>query len=314
MAHKETTKYVAKVPIGNDKYRYFYDKAEYEAYLNTKKKSDNETDKKFSIKSLLNSMADKATDSINDAYKKGEATVNNLIKTVDKNMDNVEETVRDGVNKAFSEAGKLVDKANKAINDYIYTADKDNMYDMNSATRADKIKQVEKTKEWQDIVKRKDPEYVRKNKETGETEYLIDDYILKKKHPLLDIAEDIAYGRNTDVNEITKETTAAAVKDYIKAGVHSVQLAIGVIGGVAIAKFKYQQGSYDEEMAEIESMVANGKKHLEKSMEYSNKLSELETENSIMKVINNTSINGRYDVASVDATVKKALKEHKKQK
>lgn len=329
MTRKETTKYVAKVPIGNNKYRYFYDKKEYDAYLNNSKTSVNKQEKKPSIKSLINDMADKTIGALGDVCKKGEATVNKFIKSVDKAMSDTEAAVKKGVdkaakdaevavrsgaNKATKEAGKLADKVNKAVNDYIYKADKGNMYDMNSSTHDEKVKQVEQTKEWQDIVKRKDPEYVKKNKETGEYEYLIDDYILKKKHPILDIAEDLAYGRNVDTHEITKDSASAAVKDYIKAGIHGAQMTMAVMGGILMTKFKFQQGSYDEEAEALETMVENGKEELDKAMKRSQQMSESDVQDAVKEVLDNSVIAGNYDEASVEAAVKKAVKELEKQK
>lgn len=328
MTRKETTKYVAKVPIGNNKYRYFYDKKEYDAYLHNSKKTANKPEKDFSIKTLISGMADKTLGALGDACKKGEETVNKFIKSVDKAMNDTEAAVKSGVdkavkdaevavrsgaNKATKEVGNLADKVNKAVNDYIYKADKDNMYDMNSSTHDEKIKQVEQTKEWQDIVKRKDPEYVKKNKETGEYEYLIDDYILKKKHPILDIADDLAYGRNVDTHEITKDSATAAVKDYVKAGVHSVQAVMAIVGGIMMTKFKFQQGSYDEEAEALETMVENGKEELDKAMKRTQQMSESDVQDAIKEVLDNSVIAGNYDEASVEAAVKKAVKELEKQ-
>ena len=44
-ASKKKHKYVAKVPIGNNKYRYFYDKEDYQAYLDSKNPTKKENKK-----------------------------------------------------------------------------------------------------------------------------------------------------------------------------------------------------------------------------------------------------------------------------
>lgn len=118
-----------------------------------------------------------------------------------------------------------------------------NMYDVSSRDYDTKMKQIAKSKEWQDIVSRNDPEYV-KTLEDGSKKYLIDDYLVKKKHPELDVISDLGAGRKVSLNEMNVGTFIAGAKDYIK----SAQQMIGVVSTALTEKFKLQQGSYDKQI------------------------------------------------------------------
>ena len=119
------------------------------------------------------------------------------------------------------------------------------------------MNKIRLTDEWKEIVAREDPEYVKKN-EDGSKTYLIDDYVVKKKHPLLDIASDIAAGRKISVNAITKDTVAASIRDYAVSAVNMGILATGVVTAALTEKFKFQQGSYDDDIRELASTVEQG--------------------------------------------------------
>jgi len=132
-----------------------------------------------------------------------------------------------------------------------------NIYDVTANNYDDKMKKIANSKEWQDIVARKDPEYVTKS-EDGSTKYLIDDYLVKKKHPELDIIDDIGAGRKVSLNELTMDTAIAGAKDYIKTG----QLAIAVAAKALTERFKLQQGSYKDSTSEVAKAANKGYKIL----------------------------------------------------
>ena len=132
------------------------------------------------------------------------------------------------------------DKFNSIYND------PNNIYDVSARNYNKKMELIKNSKEWQDIVKREDPEYVQKNKDGSKTYYL-DDYLVKKKHPELDIISDLGAGRKISLNKITTKSFIAGTKDYIKA-------ARNVVGIVAVAlteKFKLSQGTYNDEIKTV---------------------------------------------------------------
>lgn len=136
--------------------------------------------------------------------------------------------------------------------DSVYN-DPNNIYDVSASNYDKRMKQIEQSKEWQDIVRRKDPEYVRKNKD-GTTTYLMDDYLVKKKHPELDAIDDIGAGRKISINKVTTKSLIAGGKDYVK----TVQTVIGLAARVLTEKIKYQQGTYKDEQDTISRNVNQG--------------------------------------------------------
>jgi len=153
-----------------------------------------------------------------------------------------EEILQDKINKGVSKLEQLYNKL-----------DKENKYMTDDYNYDKKIKEVAKNKEWQDIVKRKDPEYVYKDKE-GKTVYDIDSYLAKKKHPGLDIADDVVMGRKVTVNKLDKQAAVAGAADYAK-----TYVALAALGTkFMLEKFKFSQGSYKEEkQAAIDYAVQN---------------------------------------------------------
>lgn len=153
-----------------------------------------------------------------------------------------EEILQDKINQGVSKLEQLYNKL-----------DKENKYMTDDWNYDKKIKQVAETKEWQDIVKRKDPEYVYKDKE-GKTVYDIDSYLSKKKHPVLDAADDVVMGRNVTINKLDKQAAVAGVADYAK-----TYVALAALGTkFMLEKFKFSQGSYKEEkQAAIDYAVQN---------------------------------------------------------
>jgi hypothetical protein len=142
----------------------------------------------------------------------------------------------------------LVNNAKNLINKLF--SDDGNSYYMNGSNYTEKMNKVKESKEWKEIVKKNDPEYVKKNAD-GSTTYLIDDYVVKKKHPILDIADDIADGREVDINDITMESTVASLKDYGKATISIGMLGLGLITKGLTEKFKFQQGTYDDDIKKL---------------------------------------------------------------
>lgn len=148
------------------------------------------------------------------------------------------------LNKAYDKANEVY---NKTFNKNLYTTNKWN-YDT-------KIKKVEQTKEWQDIVKSKNPEYVKKNKD-GTYSYNIDDYLMKKKHPVLDIIDDMINGRELSTNEITLDSLVAGADDYVQFGMAYVGLRAKIFS----EGIKYRQGSYKDEEQDIYNTIEQGSK------------------------------------------------------
>lgn len=171
----------------------------------------------------------------------------NASKSIDKTLE--------VANKASKGLDTLVNKAKGVINK-LYD-DPNNMYDVTSASYNQKKAKIEQTDEWKDIVKRGDSEYVKKNAD-GSTSYLIDDYIVKKKHPVLDVMSDIISGRKVGINEITKESTVAGLKDHAISYIRTGMMAAGVLSTFLTEKFKLQQGSYDDEIRELTRTAEQG--------------------------------------------------------
>lgn len=141
-----------------------------------------------------------------------------------------------------------------------------NIYATNNWNYDEKIKQVEKTKEWQDIVARKDPEYCVLNKD-GTYTYKIDDYLVKKKHQGLDMLDDIASGRPVTTNDMSVDTLVAGAQDYIEAGI----AYIAVRAKILMTAMKYRQGSYKDDIDNGKSKVDDGIKAINKILStYSN--------------------------------------------
>lgn len=174
---------------------------------------------------------------------------------------------------------KITSTLNKAYNKFNETYDKafkNNVYTTNQWNYDSKVEKVKKTKEWQDIVKSKNPEYVKKDK-NGNYVYDIDSYMVKKKHPVIDIIDDMINNRPLSINDVSVDTILAGADDYLQAGMAYV----GVRAKALETAFKYRQGSYKDEQASIEDTIRNGAKLV-------NKLAEAydENEDSIDEILN----------------------------
>ena len=174
---------------------------------------------------------------------------------------------------------KITSTLNKAYNKFNETYDKafkNNVYTTNQWNYDSKVEKVKRTKEWQDIVKSKNPEYVKKDK-NGNYVYDIDSYMVKKKHPVIDIIDDMINNRPLSINDVSIDTILAGADDYLQAGMAYV----GVRAKALETAFKYRQGSYKDEQASIEDTIRNGAKLV-------NKLAEAydENEDSIDEILN----------------------------
>ena len=172
-------------------------------------------------------------------------------------------TYKEKTNKALKTAPKKITKTlnkvyNKANELYNKTV-VDNSYVIEQWNYDKKVDRIKNTKEWKNIVRSKDPEYVKKDKD-GKTYYDIDSYIVKKKHPVLDIVDDVINGRNLSVNDMSIDSIIAGADDYLQAGLAYVGLRAKVLE----TAFKYRQGSYGDEQADIETTIRNGAKIVNK--------------------------------------------------
>lgn len=183
-----------------------------------------------------------------------------LKKDAKEGVDKAADSVLETANKASKKLNSIVDKAKSAINNFF--DDPDNKYDISSSSYARKVAEIKETKEWKDIVASGDKEYVKKN-EDGTTTYLIDDYIVDKKHPILDALGDIAAGRKVSINEITKESTVAGLKDQAMSCLRTGMMAVTVMSTFLTEKFKLQQGSYDDKVESLMDTARNGEAYVD---------------------------------------------------
>lgn len=215
---------------------------------------------------------------IKESIKNGQKVVSDMIdKTKESIKKDAEKTIKDTVKKV----------------DAVYN-NPDNIYDTNMYNYDKKIKEIEKSKEWQDIVKREDPEYVKTN-EDGTKEYLIDDYLVKKKHPELDIISDLGFGRKVTVNKVTAESFVAGAKDYIT----SAQHLIGLYSIALTEKFKLSQGSYNEEVKTATKKVKDAQRALttETNSKYTSAVDAYNKANNVYNQATSTA-NKALDTAS----------------
>lgn len=197
---------------------------------------------KFSFKGLKQKIDNKIDQVIN---KKKVETKQTIIKKATE--------TKDAALKAYDTA---YDTATKKLAEY----KKKNVFEVDKSDYEKKIKQIAQTKEWKDIVARQDPEYVKKQPD-GSVKYDIDGYLVKKKHPELDILDDLAYGRKPDINKIDVNAIIAGGMDYVKAGI----TAASIFGQVKMQVHKYTQGSYIEEERQAAQAIADGKKYMEEA-------------------------------------------------
>lgn len=276
-------KYIARVPLKrvghNQTWRYFYTMEEWQAYKNTQRASSESGNKVFTKEvnvnkskqkipsELKNKVLVKRTDvsksqkkSLFDSVKDGIKSMSDENKQqVDSFLDKIGVSVKQEVAKVPDKLNKVVDKV-KDVAAKVYD-DKDNIYDVNTTNYDDKIQKIAETPEWKAIVERQDPEYVKKNAD-GTTKYLIDDYLAKKKMPLIDIVDDIVSNRPITVNEVDKDAIVAGVKQKIFGTISLGVLAAGVVSKALIEKTKLSQGSYNDEVNDLADTMSAGMKFM----------------------------------------------------
>lgn len=282
-------KYVKRIETNNqsgNKYRYFYSEKEVNAYLNKQKN--------VKVSSLDKTVADKGKNLVSSILSNLRKIPGNVKKTTDKAKESIKTTAKKVVdkttdvainiaNKAPAKIDKVVNKTKEVANK-IYD-DKNNIYDVNQYNYDKKIEKVKATQEWKDIVARKDPEYVKKNKD-GSTSYLIDDYLAKKKKPLLDIADDIVMGRNVSTNKIEKDAIVAGIKEDMFSAVTFGMMVAGVATKLYIEKTKLHQGSYKEEVDAVKNNIESGAKFVGKISTSQNPISDAEAERMVEMIQN----------------------------
>lgn len=174
------------------------------------------------------------------------------VASVDSTVQKPELTLKQKIEKGVNTAVKKVKEGTKE-----FFNNTTNLYDVSRANYKEKIEKIKETPEWKDIVARQDPEYVKKN-EDGTVEYKIDDYLTKKKHPVLDALDDIVSGRQVSLHAVTKDSTIAGLKDYAMGTIQMGMIAVGALTKGMQARFKLQQGSYDDEIDEFKATAERG--------------------------------------------------------
>lgn len=225
----------------------------------------------YTYKDDLKTAANAATAKVKNVPKAASAKIaantekvkNSITSMIGQQKTNAKEAIKAAPKKAADAADKVVQKSTKVannvgkkvmknVNDYY----EKNIYETGSHNIDAKKKEIEKTAEWQKIVKEENPEYVKKNAD-GSKEYLIDDYLVKKKHPTLDVIDDLGNGREISVNQIDADALAAGAKDYVDTAVQM----LGLISYGLKTKFKLSQGSYKEELKAASETIENGAKY-----------------------------------------------------
>ena len=225
----------------------------------------------YTYKDDLKTATNAATAKIKNVPKAASAKIaantekvkNSITAMIGQQKTKVEEAVKAAPKKAADAADKVVQKSTKVANDVGNKVMKNvndyyekNIYETGSHNIDAKKKEIEKTAEWQKIVKEENPEYVKKNAD-GSKEYLIDDYLVKKKHPTLDVIDDLGNGREISVNQIDADALAAGAKDYVDTAVQM----LGLVSYGLKTKFKLSQGSYKEELKAASETIENGAKY-----------------------------------------------------
>ena len=225
----------------------------------------------YTYKDDLKTATNAATAKIKNAPKAASAKIaantekvkNSITSMIGQQKTNAKEAIKAAPKKAANAADKVVQKSTKVANDVGKKVMKNvndyyekNIYETGSHNIDAKKKEIEKTAEWQKIVKEENPEYVKKNAD-GSKEYLIDDYLVKKKHPTLDVIDDLGNGREISVNQIDADALAAGAKDYVDTAVQM----LGLVSYGLKTKFKLSQGSYKEELKAASETIENGAKY-----------------------------------------------------
>lgn len=244
-------KYLKREKV-NGKWKYTYDLKD--AIEGAKSKATNAVSSTISkIETAANNTKNKISDTV-------EKVKDNIEDAIDKTTNSVKETVKATPKAVTSAADKVVQKTTKVANDtgkkVVEKAtdyyDK-NVYETDNYNIDTKKEQIKLTEEWKKIVENEDPEYVKKNADGTKT-YLLDEYLVKKKHPTIDIIDDIGSGRDISVNKLDVDALAAGAKDYVDTAV----MMVGLVSYALMTKFKISQGSYKEEMKQAAATIERG--------------------------------------------------------
>lgn len=238
-------KYIKREKVG-DKWKYTY-KDDLKTAANAATAKVKKAPKAASAKIAANT--EKVKNSITAMIGQQKANAKEAVKAAPKKVAAATDKVVQKSTKVANEVGK---KVMKNVNDYY----EKNVYETGPHNIDAKKKEIEKTAEWQKIVKEENPEYVKKNAD-GSKEYLIDDYLVKKKHPTLDVIDDLGNGREISVNQIDADALAAGAKDYVDTAVQM----LGLVSYGLKTKFKLSQGSYKEELKAASETIENGAKY-----------------------------------------------------
>lgn len=185
--------------------------------------------------------------------------------------------MRWGYNDNVRNGNRVAGEGKKTLEDYLTEQVNNNIYITSASDYSQKSEKIKETDEWKAIVARKDPEYVYTD-ENGKEQYRFDDYLVKKKHPELDILDDVANYREVSINKVTVKSLTAGLADYAKTAVQ----AAAVVSRALLEKFKYSQGSYAEKEKEFSktlktgvnsviTILNNASKYSEQAADYTNK-------------------------------------------
>ena len=280
---------------------------------------------RYTYKDDLKTAANAATAKVKNAPKAASAKIaantekvkNSITSMIGQQKANAKEAVKAAPKKAADAADKVVQKSTKVANDVGKKVMKNvndyyekNIYETGSHNIDAKKKEIEKTAEWQKIVKEENPEYVKKNAD-GSKEYLIDDYLVKKKHPTLDVIDDLGNGREISVNRIDADALAAGAKDYVDSAVQM----LGLVSYGLKTKFKLSQGSYKEELKAASETIENGAKYCNDMYEVS-KIAYKDLEKNAGNIPDNVNVEDleKIAMAVVTEAATEAVKNTSKEK
>lgn len=274
---RKNHKYIARIDLG-DKFRYFYSQAEIAAY-EAARRAGQAVDKAVdAAKEGANKAADVTRKVASDAAKAVDKSVDAVAdnakkvgKAVDKKVDEIADDVKkavsgtakgaaDKVTGTAKAVGKSVDDTGKKVKGGIDSVKRafsdENQYVVKKKTYKKKKEEIQNTQEWKDIVNNREKEYRRKDSK-GNEYYDFDQYLVDKKHPILDALTDFGMGRKISIRKQSPETLVAGVKDYIKMAEDTVQTIAGLSIGLLTAKIKNQQGSYEEQKKKLKKQFNN---------------------------------------------------------
>lgn len=289
---KKDHKYVARIPTGKSKdgnpvYRYFYSSEEYKAYLDQKKAAEEENSKtKFSLKNI----GDSISKGISDAKTQFKTKTSEFIEKVGNTLE--------------TEVPRRMNESINAIKDFAFELydDKNNIYDVKSINYKEKLQKIAETDEWKAIVKSGNPEYVKKNSD-GTTTYLIDDYLAKKKHPIVDVLDDIASCREVSINKLNKDAITSGIKEQVISYITIGMIGFGAVAKALVGKSKLAQGSYDDEIENMVATVNNGAKYVNDTLGVASKTVTKDDIQNTIQLIQNTkdTVNSQTNNGQIDA-------------